>query len=46
MCEVVGGILSLSLSVQQIGIKVKTLRYRGESGTKPSSRTPRGGKTK
>ena len=29
----------LSPSVQQIGIKVETLRYRGESGTKRSSRT-------
>ena len=46
MCEVVGSILSLSPSVQQIGIKVETLRYKGESGTKLSSRTPRGGKTK
>ena len=39
MCKVVGGILSFSPSIQQIGIKVETLRYRGESGTKRSSRT-------
>ena len=44
MCKVVGGILSFSPSIQQIGIKVETLRYRGELGTKPSSRSPRGGK--
>ena len=43
-----GGLYSLSLSpsVQQIGNIVETLRYKGESGTKLSSRTPRGGKTK
>ena len=40
MCEVIGGILSLSPSLQQIGIKVEALRYKGESWHKALFQKP------
>ena len=44
MCEVVGCILSLSPSVQQIGIIVETLRYKGEWAPSPLPGPPGEGK--
>lgn len=40
VCEVGGVFLSLPPSLQQTGIRAEVLRYRGESGLKPSPHGP------